>query len=255
MKMKKIKSLLELTLSLATAEFKLRNEGSYLGIFWYLLNPLFMFFLLLLVFSDRVGTNIPNYPIYLLLGIIMFNFFQRATFESTKAIVDNKGIIKSINFPREALISSVILKTFFSHIFEIILFLIFLLFFKIQIGGVLFVYPIILIFFCIFIFGASLILSAIAIYFIDLENIWSFVSRLIWLGTPIFYAIGGQNRLFYVSLFNPMYYFITMARDAVIYTKMPQLWMITGAIAYSLLSLIIGLGIFKKLKVKFAEMI
>ena len=254
MKMNKISRRLELSLSLAKAEFKLRNEGSYLGILWYLLDPLLLFTLLLLVFSDRLGTDIADYPLYLLLGIIMFNFFQKATIESTKVIYDNRWIIKSINFPRKSLISAVVLKTFFSHIFEIILFIAFALFFQISVARIVF-YPLILLFFCIFIFGACLMLSALTIYFADLKNIWAFASRLIWLGTPIFYAIEGQKRLLYLNLFNPMYYFITIARDVMVYGKLPQDWMILGMIGYSLLFLAIGLLVFNKLKNKFAELI
>jgi ABC-type polysaccharide/polyol phosphate export permease len=250
-----LKNFWQLSVTLAKTSFKLRNEGSYLGILWYLLNPLLLFLLLLLVFSDRLGNNIPSYPLYLLLGIIIFNFFQRTTTESTKTIVrDYKGIIKSINFPRESLISSIVLKTFFSHLFEILLFIIFILIFKGSVVS-LFFYPIILIFFCIFVFGACLILSSLTVYFADLENIWFFVSRLIWLGTPIFYAIEGQTRLFYVNLVNPLYYFITIAREIIIYSKVPELWMIFGGLGYSLLFLLIGLLIFNKLKIKFAEMI
>lgn len=246
------KHTIELSLELAKAEFKLRNEGSYLGIFWYLLNPLLMFGLLFLIFFDRLGQNIPDYPLYLLLGLIIFNFFQQTTVESTNIIRDNRGIIKSINFPKESLIGSIILKFLFSHIFEIILFIIFLILFKAPVYLILF-YPLILLLLCIFILGTCLILSSIAVYFVDLENIWAFVVRLIWLGTPIFYAIEGQTKLFYINLFNPMYYFITIARDLIIYTKIPELWMITITIFFSFVFLLIGLLIFNKLKIKFAE--
>jgi lipopolysaccharide transport system permease protein len=252
---KRFRNFWQLSLQLAKAGFKLRNEGSYLGIFWYLLNPLLLFLLLLFVFSDRLGSSISQYPLYLLLGIIIFNFFQRATTESTKTIIrDYRGIIKSINFPRESLIAGNVLKTLFSHLFEIILFIIFILIFKGSLTGLIF-YPIIIFFFCIFIFGACLIISSLTVYFMDLENIWFFVSRLIWLGTPIFYAIGGQTKLFYVNLLNPLYYFITIAREIVIYAKIPELWMIMGIGCYSLLFLLAGLLIFNKLKIKFAEMI
>lgn len=251
----KIKSILGLSLSLAKAGFKLRNEGSYLGVLWYLLNPLFMFGLLFLIFANRLGTEIPNYPLYLLLGVIMFNFFQQATTEATKTIIQEYRLfIKSINFPRESLLGAIVLKTLFSHLFEIILFIIFLLIFKNSLIGII-SYPIILLFFCFFAFGVSLILAALTVYFIDLENIWLFASKLIWLATPIFYAVEGQTRLFYVNLFNPMYYFITIARELIIYTRIPELWTILGGIAYSLFFLLIGLLIFNKLKVKFAEMV
>ena len=249
-----LKKLLNLSLALAIAEFKLRNEGSYLGIFWYLLNPLLTFGLLFLVFSIRLGGSIPNYPIYLMIGIIMFNFFQTSTTEATKVIIAHCRIIKSINFPCESLIGSVVLKMLFSHFFEILLFIVFLAIFGVPLIQAIF-YPLILIFFCLFIFGASLILSSLAVYFVDLANIWAFVSRLIWLATPIFYEIGGQARLFIFNLFNPMYYFITISRDIIVYGRMPYFWMIAGAAGYTILLVVIGMIIFSKLKIKFAELL
>lgn len=205
----RIKQVLGLSLSLAKAQFKLRNEDTYLGVFWYLLNPVLMFILMFSVFHNRLGNDIPSYLLYLLLGIIMFNYFQAVTTESTKIIRGKRGLIKSINFPKESLIGSIVLKTLFLHIFEIIILCLFLLFFGIPIKMLVF-YPLILIPLCLFTWGASFILSAIAVYFIDTKNIWIFVSRLIWFATPIFYAIGGQSRLFIFNLFNPMYYFITV---------------------------------------------
>ena len=174
----KLKSFWQLSLALAKAQFKLRNEGSYLGIFWYLLNPLLMFTLLLLVFSDRLGSGIPHYPLYLLLGIIMFNFFQQITSFSIKTMDENRALIKSIKFSRESLVSSTVLRTLFSHIFEIILFIIIALIFGVSLGGFIFYIPI-LIFFSIFVYGFSLILASFYIYFIDIENIWVFVSKFL----------------------------------------------------------------------------
>jgi len=249
-----VKKFLRLSLSLAKAEVKLRHEGSYIGIFWYLLNPLFTFILLLAIFFDRLGQSIPDYPIYLLLGIVMFNFFQQITNESTIIFRINGKIIKSINFPRESFVGSVILSGLFSHLFEMMLVIIIIYLFKVPLTGLVY-YPFILLLFCLFSFGCCLILSALAVYFVDLQNIWIFFSKLIWLGTPIFYDIGGQKRLFIINLFNPMYYFITITRDVIIYTRVPQPWMIAGAVFYSLLFWVVGLMLFKKLKIKFAELI
>lgn len=249
-----LRSIAGLSLAIAKAEFKLRNEGSYLGILWYLLAPVLTFLLLLGIFADRLGQNIPNYPLYLLLGIILFNYFQKVSNEAVNIIQPNAGIIKSIHFHREALIGSTVLKTLFSHIFEVIVLIIFLLAFGISVKTMIF-YPAILLFLALFAFGAALILSSLQIYFFDLDNIWLFASKLIWFGTPIFYAIEGQTKLFTLNLFNPMFYFITIARDLIVYGRMPEIWMMLGAIGYSLLSLIIGLFIFKKLKPRFAELI
>jgi len=251
---KQIKSIFGLSLALAQAGFKLKNEGTWLGIFWYLLSPVLTFLLLSLIFTDRLGGNIPLYPLYLLLGIILFNYFQQISSESVKIIRANAGIIKAIPFPKESLIGSVVLKILFSHIFEVFILIVFLAIFGIPIKTMIF-YPLILVFLSIFAFGASLILSSLEVFFIDLDNIWRFVSKLIWFGTPIFYAIEGQTRLFTANLFNPMFYIITVARDIIVYARMPEAWMILGMVGYSFLSLFIGLFIFNKLKTKFAELL
>jgi len=250
----KFNEIFRLSFNLAKAEFKLRNEGTYMGIFWYLLIPLLLFGLLFLIFFDRLGGEIKFYALYLLLGVIIFNFFQKSTLESTGIILQNSGLIKSMNFPKIALIGGVSLKFMFSHLFELFLFLIIFLFFDISFLGFLF-YPFVFFVFFVFIVGCCLIISSLTVYFVDLKEIWAFLLNLIWLGTPIFYAIEGQTRLFYLNLFNPLYYFITISRELLIYVRIPELWMVMVAIFYSLLFLFIGLLIFNRFQNKFAEMI
>ncbi|MCL5018718.1 MAG: ABC transporter permease [Candidatus Pacearchaeota archaeon] len=246
--------MIGLSYTLAKFKFKLRNEGSYLGIIWYLLNPLFFFTLLFLIFKDRMGNEILQYPLYLLVGIIMFNFFQSITSESANAILHNRGLIKSIKFPHESLILSNLIKVLFSHFFEMIILIIFLIISGVNPIFIIF-YPIVLLFFCLFIYGISLVLSTVTVYLVDFGNIWGFITSMMWFATPIFYAIGGQTRLFILNFFNPLYYFITLARDIIIYNKIPELWVISGAVMFSLMSLTIGLFMFNKSKRKFAEKI
>jgi len=250
----KLKSFMGLSLVLAKMEFKLRNEGTYLGMLWYLLNPLLMFFLLFFVFSKRLGADIPYYPLYLLLGIIIFNFFQHTTTEASQQIIKNDHLIKSIRFPYASLIGCIVLKTIFSHIFEIIIFGIFMIIFGVSLKGLI-LYPIILFFLICFTLGISLFFSSISVYFADFNNIWTFISRLLWFATPIFYSIEKQARLIYFNSFNPMYYFITAAREILIYQRLPSLMLIAGIIIFSTAALLIGLFTFNKLKNRFAEML
>ncbi|MGV8152509.1 MAG: ABC transporter permease [Candidatus Nanoarchaeia archaeon] len=250
----RLKSFLGLGIQLAKANFKLRNEGTWLGIFWYLLNPLLTFLLLWAIFINRLGDDIPNYPLYLLLGILLFNYFQRITSDAVLIIRMNSGIIKSINFPKESLVGGVILSTLFAHLFEIAIWIIFMIIFKSSISTMIF-YPIIIIFFSIFCFGFSLILATLGIYFLDLDNVWSFVSKLIWFATPIFYSLEKGTLLYYANMFNPLYYFITIAREAIIYTRLPETWIVLVALGYSLLFLFVGIVYFNKFKNKFAELI
>ncbi|MFA6215859.1 MAG: ABC transporter permease [Patescibacteria group bacterium] len=249
-----LKKFLALSLALAKAEFKLRNEGSYLGIFWYLLNPILTFSLLLLIFSKQLGSEITDYPLYLLTGIVTFNLFSQITTQATKVIKTNRWLIKSVKFPPESLVSGVTLTGLFSHLFEVFLLFILAMAFQNNLTGFIF-YPFLLLLFCIFIYGLSLILAALSVHFADLENIWIFFSRLVWFATPIFYTIDHQTILFKLNLFNPLYYFITLFRQVIIYNQIPASFLAAGAISYTLISLVIGQIIFNRLKPKFAEKI
>jgi len=248
------KSVFGLSLSIAKVDFKLKNEGTWLGILWYLLSPILTFLLLLGIFLNRLGHSIPSYPLYLFLGIILFNYFQKIADSSVMIIRGNSGIIKSINFPKESLLGSCVLKILFSHVFEVLILILFLIFFGISVGNMVF-YPMVLIFLSIFAFGVSLILASLGTHFFDLGYIWGFGIRLVWFATPIFYAIEGQTRLFILNLFNPMFYFITIAREIIIYNKIPEFWLIGMAITFSLLFFFIGLFTFYKLKPRFPELI
>ena len=250
-----VESLFGLSFQLAKAEFKLKNEGSYLGILWYLLNPLLTFALLFLIFSNRLGTTIPLYPLYLLLGIVMFNLFQSTTLESTKAILhEHSRLIKSINFKRESLIISIALKNLFSHFFEVLLFLCLLILLGNGFIWIVWYIPI-LFFFMLFIISASLFLSSLTVFFVDLDNVWNFAVRLIWFGTPLFYTIDSQTWLSNLNALNPLYYFISMTRDIVIYHITPDLSLIWGVLGFSLASILLGLLVFKKLNRKIAELV
>jgi len=252
--LKKVRAIIQLSIPLAKVGFLLRNEGSYLGILWYLLNPLLLFGLLVTIFSRSLGNSIEHYPLYLLLGIILFNFFHITTNEATRIIHNNDHTIKSIHFPLESLLGGIIVMTIVSHICEILLFLIFCLVYKVSLLGILF-YPLLLFFFALFCFGAALLLAALTIHFVDLENVWAFFLRLLWFGTPIFYAVDTGSRLFLLNMCNPLYYFIRAARDMVLYHSLPPLWVIGGIVGFTFLSLLLGVLVFKKLKPTFAELI
>ena len=247
-----LKKMWALGWSLAKTNFKLRNEGSYLGLLWYILHPLFLFLILMFVFGKNLGTGIESYPIYLLLGLIMYNFFSGATGQATKIIMENAGFIKSIKLSYVSFVLSSILQFIFSHIFEIIVFTVFLLFYNMPLRFLVF-YPFIFALFCIFIFGVSMILATLGVYVNDLDNVWSVLLSLVWFSTPIFYAVNFEGFRLHYLIFNPVYYFITIARDVVIYGRMPQNWVILGVIAYSVLFLVIGFIVFNKFKSKIAE--
>ena len=249
----KVKDIFRLSISLAKANFKVRNEGSFLGIFWYLLNPLSMFLIILLLGKAITQTSIPRYPAYLLIGLIMFNFFRQSTINATSAINGNSGFIKSVKVPYESFIIAGVLESTFSHIFEIIVFGGLLIYLGIPLIGLI-SYPFIFIFLVLFIIGFSFILATIGVYINDLGNVWNVLVQLLWFATPIFYVVS-KTEISSINWYNPMYYIIQVARDLVVYNTSPEKSAIYLVIGFSLIFFAGGLFIFEKFKGKFAELI
>lgn len=248
----KIKSILGLSFQLAKTNFKLRNEGSYLGILWYLLEPTISFAVLLIVGRVLSQDSIPNYPIYLFIGLIMFNFFNAVTNFSAKTIIDNGKFIKSIKINPEVFVVSGIMQFLFSHFFEVVLVVALGAFLKMNIFWFLF-YPIILFFFCLFIIGVSFMLSVFSVYVTDLKNVWTVFTRLLWFITPVFYTIPTSGLIHTMCMLNPMYHFINITRDLLIFHRILDAKTFLFALVSSATFFIVGIVVFEKSKNKLAE--
>jgi len=280
-----IKKTLSLSFSLAKTQFKLRNEGSYLGIFWYLLDPLAMFLIIFLLSGVLANTDdIKNYPIYLLLGLIMFNFFRQTTINSTNSIVTNAAFIKSMRISSESFVVSSAILSFFSHLFELVILLFFMIFFKISLIGFFlyptvflflflfslvllffmiffkisligfFLYPTVFLFLFLFSLGASFILASIGVYVNDINNVWSVLINLLWFSTPIFYVISFGSASV-INKLNPLFYFVNIAREMVISGSILSIGQVVLTAVLSSVFFLSGLFIFEKSKTKFAELL
>ena len=252
--MKNLRQDWELTKSSVITILKLRNEGSILGFLWYLINPLLMFLILYFIFSQNIGQNIEYYPLYIIIGLIVWNLMGVATTVSINTIKFGSSLIKSIKFPSEILVISPIIASLIQHLFEVFILSLILIFFKINPIYLLFYFPVLL-FLIIFSLGISFILSSLYVYFTDLDSIWVFVIRLWWLATPIFYSINMSPKIAFINQFNPMFYFIDISRTIIIYNSVPSLEKILIMVFFSLFSLIVGYFIFNKFKSKFTELV
>jgi lipopolysaccharide transport system permease protein len=245
----KTKSIIGLSLSLAKANFKLRNEGSYLGILWYLLEPL-AFFLIIVKLRNILNIEIEHFQVYLFLGLIMFNLFSKSTGAAVRIIETNRGFIKSLKINYESFVLGSFLQTLYSHLFEIILLIIIMVSYGVSPVNLVW-YPIILVIYSFFILGISFILAIIGTYIKDFNNIWGIFTTLLWFATPIFYFIKEIG----LNVLNPLYHFLTISREIIIYNNFNPNIYFYGIIVASLLTFIIGLMIFRKLKYNLAEKI
>lgn len=250
-----IQHVVGLGFSLAKVNFKLRNEGSYLGFLWYLLNPLALFFVILFVKMQAFGNVlIPLYPVYLLVGLLMFNFFSQTVGASTNLIPTNANFIKSIKIPQEAIVLSRVIQALLSHLFEIIILIVCIFYFGINISAIFF-YLLIFLLLTVFVAGLSFLFATIGAYVSDLSNIWVVFMQLVFFVTPIFHMPDSSSLLMKLNLFNPLYYFIKAAREMFIYGKFPSTGLLFGLLLMGMGSLALGLFVFQRQKGKFAELV
>jgi ABC-type polysaccharide/polyol phosphate export permease len=246
------KKTLSLSYSLAKTNFKLRNEGSYLGILWYLLNPLFLFVTILFVKQTAFNNiEIPLYPVYLLVGLVMLSYLNRVVSLSTDVIRSNSSFIKSIHIPTEVLVISSVLHVCMLHVFEIFLILCLAIYMHIPLFQIV-LYFIATLVFTVFLVGLAFLFSTIGVYISDVGNIWAAISQLIFFVTPIFYTLNPANSLYTLNLYNPLYHFITFSRDMLIRGN-TSLWTIQMVSISCMASLIIGLTAFGRYRRRFAE--
>jgi len=238
---------------LALVDFKLRNEGSYLGNVWYVINPLLLFGVLYFVFVNRIGTDIENYPAYLIMGILMFNFFSRTTLELT-GIIRESLLIKSFSFPRESLVLSVVLKHLFAHLFEGIVFFLLLSFLGVSFLWI-FLYALTALLLAAFVYGVGLLLSSVTVFLVDLGNVWQFFSFLLFFVTPVFYIAEPGSLALSVNLFNPLYHFLTVVREVIVYGMLPSILSLLVILVAPIITIALGQFIFSRYKSKFAELI
>jgi len=248
----KSKAVISLAWVLAKYDLKIQNQRSLLGFVWRLVAPAISFGSLWYIFSKQLGQGIPQYPMYLLLGVILFGFFQRTSSSVLGAVQGSIGVIKSYNVPHEAFVVAFIFSSLFSHLFEILVLIGFLWFFQINFFNLIY-YPIVLFCLTLLSLGVGLTISALQPFFPPLISLWRFFARILWLLTPIFYTIKDQPQLQTLSLFNPMYFIITAGRELIAYNRLPDAWILIGTIGYPLLVLIIGLLFFNMLKKYFTE--
>jgi ABC-type polysaccharide/polyol phosphate export permease len=243
---------LTLSLSLAKTNFKLRNEGSYLGVLWYLLNPLSLFFTILFVKQTAFShTEIPLYPVYLLTGLVLLSYLNRVVGVATDVIRGNSNFIKSIHIKTEALVISSVMHILMLHVFEVFLIICLSLYFQVPVINLI-LYIGVTLLFTLFLSGLAFLFATIGVYVTDVGNVWAVVSQLIFFVTPTFYVLSPASGLYTLNLFNPLYYFMTLARDVLIHGQSP-LWLVSIAIVSTVVSLALGLFVFSKYRRSFAE--
>ena len=238
--------------TLVSKDFKLKYRRSFLGVLWSVLNPLLMMVVMSAVFSYMFRFSIPNYPLYLILGQILFTLMSDATGAAMSSIIDAAGLIKKIRvekmlFPLEKACFSMV-NFLFSAIAAVIVMVYFQIFPTINI---LFL-PVLLICVLLFSIGLGLILASLAVFFRDTIHLWGVILTAWTYATPIFYPLDLlPPGLITAMEFNPMYQYITYFRDIMMNGITPSLEQNLICIGMAVITFIVGFIVFRKTEHKF----
>jgi len=243
-----------LIFALASNDLRLRYKNSILGFFWSFLEPLLILTVLYLVFTNILKSDVENYVLYLFLGIIMWNMFARGTTMGLNSIIFRAGIVSKTYMPREILVISSCLTSFYMMSIEFIVFFIFATFGNLTPSFSFVIFPIMLVSLFILTLGVSFGLSVMNVKYRDLQSIWTVILQAgFWLA-PIVYTtkVFPENIRQLISI-NPFVPIIEISHDTILYNNWPSLEYFLYAILVPLLVLFVGYLIFRAYDKKIIE--
>lgn len=237
---------------LIARDLKVKYRRSLLGYVWSLLNPLLMMTVMTVVFSYMFRFDIPNFPLYLICGQTLWNFFNESTNMSMYSVIQNAALIKKVYIPKFIFPISRVLSSFVTMSFSLAAIILVMLFTKAPFHWTILLFPVPLFFLLLFAMGIGMILSALSVYFRDVTHLYGVVT-LAWMYlTPIFYPVSAlPAEVATLICANPMYYYLTFFREVVMYGTIPNAPVWFWSIGCSLTALFVGCVIFRKLQRNF----
>ena len=176
---------------MSVTEFRRTYFGTVLGYLWSLVRPLLLFAVLLFVFTKifRVGSGVPNYPVLLLLGIVLFSFFQEATTTAVTSVVAQEGIVRKTQFPRLVIPTTVVLTALYNLCLNLVVVFAFVLAYGVDPMWSWLLFPFALLALFVLTTAVSMLLSVLYVRFRDIAIIWAVLSQVLFYATPILYPI------------------------------------------------------------------
>lgn len=176
---------------LVKTDFRLRYQGSFLGIAWSVLKPLMMFCVMYVVFGKflRMSDGTSTYPVVLLLGISSWQFVTESTNVGLRAVVDRGDLLRKIHFPNYIVVVSATVGAMISFAINLLVVLVFALFARVQFTWRVLMLPLNIIELYAVTLGITLIMATMYVYFRDIAHIWEVLQQLVFYGMPIIYPL------------------------------------------------------------------
>lgn len=237
---------------LVARDFKVRYKRSVLGVFWSFLNPLLMMCVQYIVFSQLFRSDIENYPVYLLSGLVVFNFFSEGVSQALGSIVGNASLITKVYIPKYIYPVTRVLSSGINLMMSLIPLIIAAVLTGECMTKAYLMLPYILACVMIFTAGLGMVLAAGMAFFRDVQFLWGIVSMLWMYLTPLFYPVSIVPEDFRrVIMHNPLYVFVTAVRDIVMEGAVPRPAVFCQCTLTALIMLAAGSVVFKKTQDRF----
>jgi ABC-type polysaccharide/polyol phosphate export permease len=243
----------ELIRQFISRAIKTRYKRSVLGVLWTMLNPLLTMVVLTLVFSQLFRFSVDNYPVYVLCGLVMWNFFSNSTNSAMGEMLWSGNLLGRIYVPKSVFSVSAVGTGLVNLLLALIPLLIIALILHVKVTAAILVLPLSIFILAIFALGIGLLLSTAVVYFADMMPVYE-VLLVIWMyATPIIYPIEVvPEQLAWLIKLNPLYYMLTLFRQPIYEGSIPALstWLIgTG---FAVIALILGSLVFTSRANEFA---
>ncbi len=189
LKLRELRQYRYLLRNLVVRDLKARYKNSVLGILWSILNPLFLMGVFTVLFSVMANSQIRQYPIFVLTGLIPWNFFSGALVSGTVSVTGNSALVKKVYFPRELLPASALLSNLVNFFFAFLVLIVFLYVFGIGLTVHALWVPVLLLTQLIFTLGLCLLLGSLTVFYRDVLMILEVVTLAWFFLTPVFYSL------------------------------------------------------------------
>ena len=233
---------------LVARDIKTKYRRSVLGVLWTLLNPLLMMIVLSIVFSQLFGRfAIENYPIYLLSGQVIFNFFSESTSTSMSSIINNAPLLKKIYIPKYVFVLAKTISISINLFASFAALIIVMLVTRATLHYTVILTFIPVVFLIIFSIGVGLMLSAFAVKFRDVVHLYSVFTTVLLYLTPVIYPLASlPGWVRNIVRINPLTSILTMFRNFMLYGTAPDLFTTCMTILPSIAFLALGIRVFYK---------
>ncbi len=235
-------------------EIRGKYKGSWLGIIWTFLNPLLMLAVYAFVFPYILRVDVENYTIFMIVALIPWNFFTNAVISGTSCININGMILKKVYFPREIIPLSVTISQLINFLITCLIMFIFILFSGVGFSIHFLLFPVLVLIQFLLTLGINFFLSSVTVFIHDIAHFVQIAMTLGFYATPVVYLSTMLPAKFQWAMkVNPMAVLVEAYRAVLYNHTMPDIVLLTIWGVLSVVILIAGYLIFKKLEKSFVE--